>query len=91
MKQYVKNTAIGIAVFVFLSLAVAVGGLLRPGVQLLFLERLPMSDDLGSQIDDLDGYYRTLNQSNTDLWDAYTEVKIELIDLRKRVAVLERE
>lgn len=48
-----------------------------------------VESELQPQIDYIKGLFDTLNDSNTDLWDALAEVKLELLKLEDRIEALE--
>ena len=48
-----------------------------------------VESELQPQIDYIKGLFDTLNASNTDLWDALAEVKLELLKLEDRIEALE--
>ena len=47
------------------------------------------SEELQPEIDYIKGLFDTLNESNTDLWDALAEVKLEILELEDRIEALE--
>lgn len=47
------------------------------------------SEEPQLEIDYIKGLFDTLNDSNTDLWDALAEVELELLKLEDRIEALE--